>query len=87
MSEELVQLFKMSSLSTNEGFPTEHQDDNRRLVMTDVAGDDEKAETINYEDIMTEEFENNDTRIAMIGNVDSGKSTLIGIAEIKIIIS
>ncbi len=32
-----------------------------------------------YHEIMTEEFEANDTRIAMIGNVDSGKSTLIGV--------
>lgn len=35
--------------------------------------------SVSYHDIMTEEYEKNDTRIAMIGNVDSGKSTLIGI--------
>lgn len=32
-----------------------------------------------YHELVTEEFEQNDTRIAMIGNVDSGKSTLIGV--------
>lgn len=36
-------------------------------------------ESISYFDIMKEEYESNDTRIAMIGNVDSGKSTLIGV--------
>eukprot|EP01038_Epipyxis_sp_PR26KG_P008956 gene8956-12077_t len=39
--------------------------------------DDEN--TISYHEIMKEEYEANDTRIAMIGNVDSGKSTLIGV--------
>ena len=34
---------------------------------------------INYSDVMTEQYESNDVRLAMIGNVDSGKSTLIGI--------
>lgn len=32
-----------------------------------------------YKHLTTEDFESNDTRIAMIGNVDSGKSTLIGV--------
>jgi GTPase len=36
-------------------------------------------EFISYFDIMKDEYESNDTRIAMIGNVDSGKSTLIGV--------
>lgn len=36
-------------------------------------------EEINYSDVMTEQFESNDVRLAMIGNVDSGKSTLIGV--------
>jgi GTPase len=36
-------------------------------------------ESISYYDVMTDEFEANDARIAMIGNVDSGKSTLIGV--------
>ena len=34
---------------------------------------------ISYYDIMKEEYEANDVRVAMIGNVDSGKSTLIGV--------
>lgn len=42
--------------------------------------DDKKSvATETYDDVMTEEYEMNDTRIAMIGNVDSGKSTLIGV--------
>eukprot|EP00607_Mallomonas_marina_P008546 CAMPEP_0182417712 /NCGR_PEP_ID=MMETSP1167-20130531/2144_1 /TAXON_ID=2988 /ORGANISM="Mallomonas Sp, Strain CCMP3275" /LENGTH=568 /DNA_ID=CAMNT_0024591435 /DNA_START=200 /DNA_END=1906 /DNA_ORIENTATION=- len=32
-----------------------------------------------YKHLTTEDFESNDTRVAMIGNVDSGKSTLIGV--------
>lgn len=39
----------------------------------------EDEDTIDYHDIMLEEYEQNDCRIAMIGNVDSGKSTLIGV--------
>ena len=34
---------------------------------------------MNYSDVMTEQYETNDVRLAMIGNVDSGKSTLIGV--------
>ena len=41
-------------------------------------GCDDK-DVVSYQDIMTEEYECNDCRIAMIGNVDSGKSTLIGV--------
>jgi GTPase len=67
MSDELVDIFKFASL----------KDDNSFAVEQDVAieGDD----AIDYHDIMTEEYELNDTRVAMIGNVDSGKSTLIGV--------
>ena len=41
--------------------------------------EDENDDFIDYHEIMKEEYEHNDTRIAMIGNVDSGKSTLIGV--------
>jgi GTPase len=40
---------------------------------------EDNEEAVSYFDIMREEYECNDTRIAMIGNVDSGKSTLIGV--------
>jgi GTPase len=40
---------------------------------------EENENTMCYHDIMTPEYESNDTRVAMIGNVDSGKSTLIGV--------
>jgi len=39
----------------------------------------DEGNTVSYHEIMREEYEVNDTRIAMIGNVDSGKSTLIGV--------
>lgn len=65
--------------------PTNKLDSNGQI--TSDAGSEQKIdiptepneETLLYHEIMTEEFENNDTRIAMIGNVDSGKSTLIGV--------
>jgi GTPase len=40
---------------------------------------DEDTELLYSSLVKTEDFENNDVRIAMIGNVDSGKSTLIGV--------
>ena len=40
---------------------------------------EDENDFIDYHEIMKEEYEHNDTRIAMIGNVDSGKSTLIGV--------
>lgn len=60
-------------------------DSNRNLGEGDSSRvcdfDTEDAEdaTVDYHEIMREEFEANDTRVAMIGNVDSGKSTLIGV--------
>mmetsp|Transcript_25046 Transcript_25046/g.34395 ORF Transcript_25046/g.34395 Transcript_25046/m.34395 type:complete len:518 (-) Transcript_25046:795-2348(-) len=44
-----------------------------------ISGDVDVEDEIYYQDFLTEDFEKNDTRIAMIGNVDSGKSTLIGV--------
>jgi GTPase len=69
MAEDIVDIFKMVRLSESSIAPME--------VEEPVKGPGE--EIIDYHDIMTEEFEANDTRIAMIGNVDSGKSTLIGV--------
>ena len=67
MSDELVDIFKFASLKDENSF-AEEQD-------VPIEGED----AIDYHDIMTEEYELNDTRVAMIGNVDSGKSTLIGV--------
>ena len=68
MSEELLDLFKFSGLTdTDENFRDE------------IDATVDELDAINYNDIMTEEYELNDTRVAMIGNVDSGKSTLIGV--------
>jgi GTPase len=44
-----------------------------------AAQSDSVPDAATYHEVMTEEFEQNDVRIAMIGNVDSGKSTLIGV--------
>ena len=68
MSDELLDLFKFTGLKD--------VDENCKDEI-DTAVDE--ADAISYHDIMTEEYELNDTRVAMIGNVDSGKSTLIGV--------
>ena len=44
----------------------------------DVALNAEEEETL-FNKLLSEDFESTDTRVAMIGNVDSGKSTLIGV--------
>ncbi len=77
MSEDLIEIFKKSNLTATEEVETTEVED-VRLKSTNDGFDGEEGHDANYEDIMTEEFEANDTRIAMIGNVDSGKSTLIG---------
>jgi GTPase len=66
MSDDLVDIFKYASFNDNDN--SFEEDDTPGAV-----------EDVDYHDIMTEEYEMNDTRIAMIGNVDSGKSTLIGV--------
>jgi polynucleotide 5'-kinase involved in rRNA processing len=85
MAEEIIDIFRAVQVSTTapenslEGkigaCPTSVSEIATKSDI--VAGPDENI--ISYHDIMTEEFESNDTRIAMIGNVDSGKSTLIGV--------
>ena len=68
MSDDLVDIFKFANLKESDSVIT---DENEANPDTET--------TIDYHDIMTEEYELNDTRVAMIGNVDSGKSTLIGV--------
>ena len=87
MSDELVNIFKFATEDASRRVGD--GDDASQGVDVDglkgeAGGDvvdalDENADVIDYHDIMTDEFELNDTRIAMIGNVDSGKSTLIGV--------
>jgi len=48
-------------------------------VAESAAEDELEENAMLYSDIMKEEYESNDCRVAMIGNVDSGKSTLIGV--------
>ena len=72
MCDELVDIFKFASLA-----PPSLDLSIDGGLKEDLDGEDKG--TIDYHDIMTEEYEMNDTRIAMIGNVDSGKSTLIGV--------
>lgn len=88
MSEELVDLFNFSAnISTTEESEevVSHNNNNHDSLATTTEGEvnkpiDEEEDTIMaYHEIMKEEFEANDVRIAMIGNVDSGKSTLIGV--------
>ena len=55
-------------MSATEGVAVEKNDYN-----------DDDGTSAAYHEIMNEEYEKNDVRIAAIGNVDSGKSTLIGI--------
>lgn len=66
-----------STLMHHESSQGDEFRDDHLMESANAAADDEN--TIHYQDIMREEYENNDTRIAMIGNVDSGKSTLIGV--------
>ena len=68
MSDDLVDIFKFANLKDSDSGIA---DENETNLDTET--------TIDYHDIMTEEYELNDTRVAMIGNVDSGKSTLIGV--------
>jgi polynucleotide 5'-kinase involved in rRNA processing len=85
MSEDLIELFKYANISPNEGEIENKQIITKKPEIADVKTEqhkDEFEEPIQYQDIMKEEFENSDVRIAMIGNVDSGKSTLIGIYKL-----
>ena len=68
MSDDLVDIFKFANLKESDSVITDENEINP-----------DTETTIDYHDIMTEEYELNDTRVAMIGNVDSGKSTLIGV--------
>lgn len=70
MTEDIVDIFKVVQITTEEAAP-------KTAVASTAAVPD--PDMLAYHGLMTEEYETNDTRIAMIGNVDSGKSTLIGV--------
>lgn len=82
MNEGIINLFGATHISSGVEVPkgsSEMKVDDTDV--SNVAQDDvqDMPDAASYHEIMTEEFEANDTRIAMIGNVDSGKSTLIGV--------
>lgn len=72
MSDEIIKLFESTKID-------EKAKKEEEAVKGAATEEFENDETMDYHEIMTEEYETNDTRIAMIGNVDSGKSTLIGV--------
>ena len=61
----------------DKNYDNDNYDHNNNHNSTTLIEDEN--DFIDYHEIMKEEYEHNDTRIAMIGNVDSGKSTLIGV--------
>lgn len=63
-STELLDLFNLASMEDK---------------VADASTSDSDAPTMTYHELMSADFESNDTRIATIGNVDSGKSTLTGV--------
>ncbi len=70
----MIDLFNASSIVADST-----TDD--KIIDVEQAKDveDDTEEDIAYLDIMKPEYEQNDTRVAMVGNVDAGKSTLIGV--------
>ena len=82
MNEGIINLFGSTLVSS--GVEYKEEDENLKSVgiseeiLHDATGEEDQ-DMVSYHDVMTEEYEQNDTRIAMIGNVDSGKSTLIGV--------
>lgn len=84
MNEGIINLFGATTIGS--GMDHVHVAEEAHLKSTGLEEEQTTATDhdatdppVSYHDIMTEEYEKNDTRIAMIGNVDSGKSTLIGI--------
>lgn len=79
MNEGIINLFGATNISSG----VEATKEQNELKTTGTTVDETTAESLPdaacYHEVMTEEYECNDTRIAMIGNVDSGKSTLIGV--------
>jgi hypothetical protein len=79
MNEDIINLFGATHISS--GVEAPHGTAEMKAVDNDTNNVplEDMPDAASYHEIMTEEFEANDTRIAMIGNVDSGKSTLIGV--------
>jgi polynucleotide 5'-kinase involved in rRNA processing len=81
MSEELVNLFQFAQIQelVSAGqVPSSEKEVDSLPTLESLAVEDADM-TATYHDIMTEDYESNDTRIACIGNVDSGKVKLIPI--------
>lgn len=94
MSDDLVSLFQLSSFTCQGDEAPSPRDGELSPIPQSPSGDQPQVSTgepppstqfadedtsAAYHNFLTEEFESNDVRIAMIGNVDSGKSTLIGV--------
>mmetsp|Transcript_16674 Transcript_16674/g.15038 ORF Transcript_16674/g.15038 Transcript_16674/m.15038 type:complete len:521 (+) Transcript_16674:148-1710(+) len=82
MSDELVNLFQFAQIQSDNMTNNNKMDTSINTTAISVDSNaviEEDDLTAAYHEIMTEDYESNDTRIAMIGNVDSGKSTLIGV--------
>ncbi len=83
MNEDIINLFGATTIASGVDHAVVAGNANLKSTGTEdhmvPASVDANDPSVEYHDIMTEEYEKNDTRIAMIGNVDSGKSTLIGI--------
>jgi len=83
MNEGIINLFGATNISS--GVDAAKEGETNKIISNVITDNDTGQESISapdpalYHEIATEEFEQNDTRIAMIGNVDSGKSTLIGV--------
>ena len=83
MNEGIINLFGATNISS--GVDAAKEEETNKIISNVITDNDTGQESISapdpalYHEIATEEFEQNDTRIAMIGNVDSGKSTLIGV--------
>ena len=81
MTDNLLNIFQIDSLSLA---PNTSNDEAKSVAIKDESSHDLDPDVDSYEISYSslykpDEFEQNDVRVAMIGNVDSGKSTLIGV--------
>ena len=87
MSDAIDNIFQFAKLTVEDENPsTSNEVLNHASQIQELphALNEDKASSINNDEalfnhLMSPDFELTDTRIAMIGNVDSGKSTLIGV--------
>lgn len=79
MTEEVVNLFQFAQIQEQRADNLENSHDQEESTDKDndsysAAATTEEGDTaVIYQDVMNGDYELNDTRIAMVGNVDSGK--------------